>query len=152
VTINSATLAGTGFSLAAQSFPITLTAGQAATLEVEFDPTAAGAAAGQLTIASNSSNGTAVVSLTGTGAALNYEVNLSWTAPSSPSDPIAGYNVYRAASGSTMYQLLNTSVETGVAFVDTTVQAGATYDYYIESVDGMGIASAPSATVAMVIQ
>jgi hypothetical protein len=152
VTINSATLAGTGFSLAAQSFPITLTAGQAATLEVEFDPTAAGAAAGQLTIASNSSNGTAVVSLTGTGAALNYEVNLSWTAPSSPSDPIAGYNVYRAASGSTMYQLLNTSVETGVAFVDTTVQAGATYDYYIESVDETGIRSAPSATVAMVIQ
>jgi hypothetical protein len=45
-----------------------LNPGQAATLSVEFDPTAAGAATGQLTITSNSSaNGTAVISLSGTG-------------------------------------------------------------------------------------
>lgn len=35
------------------------------------------------------------------------EVNLTWDAPSSSPDPVAGYNAYRAQSGSTNYTLLN---------------------------------------------
>jgi hypothetical protein len=70
VTINGATLTGAGFTLPGAAFPNTLSPGQEATLNIEFDPTAMGSAAGQLTIASNSStNGTAVIALTGTGTA-----------------------------------------------------------------------------------
>ncbi len=70
VTISGATLTGAGFALPGAAFPATLSPGQSATLDIEFDPTAAGAATGQLTIASNSStNGTAVIGLSGTGTA-----------------------------------------------------------------------------------
>ena len=68
VTINSAALTGTGFSMSGATFPVTLNPTQSVTLNVQFDPATAGAATGQVTIQSNSStNGTAVISLTGTG-------------------------------------------------------------------------------------
>ena len=71
VTINSATLSGTGFTMSGATLPVTLNPTQSVTLNVQFDPTTAGAATGQLTIQSNSStNGTAVISLTGTGTAV----------------------------------------------------------------------------------
>jgi hypothetical protein len=68
VTISAETLTGAGFSVSGATFPVTLNPKQAVTLTVGFDPTAAGATAGQLTITSNSTtNPTAVVSLSGTG-------------------------------------------------------------------------------------
>jgi hypothetical protein len=145
VTVSAATVAGNGFSLAGATLPMTLAPNQTATLSVEFDPTSAASDTGTLTIASNSSsNASAVVSLTGTGQSTAYEVNLTWTAPSSPSDPVAGYNVYRAPSGSTSYQQINTAVLTQTEYTDTTVQGGQTFDYIVESVDDSGITSAPS--------
>jgi hypothetical protein len=68
VTINSAALTGTGYTMSGATLPVTLNPTQSVTLNVQFDPTAAGAAAGQLTIQSNSStNSTAIVNLSGTG-------------------------------------------------------------------------------------
>jgi hypothetical protein len=68
VTVTAAAVTGTGFAVSGVSFPISLVPGQTALLDVHFDPTAAGAAAGQLTIASNSANNSsAVVALSGTG-------------------------------------------------------------------------------------
>jgi fibronectin type 3 domain-containing protein len=57
---------------------------------------------------------------------------------------VAGYNVYRALSGTTAYQQLNSYADTQVAFEDSTVQAGLTYDYMVESVDASGVESVPS--------
>ncbi len=72
VTINSGTLTGAGFTMSGATFPVTLNPTQSVTLNVQFDPTATGAAAGQLTIQSNSStNSTAVVNLSGTGTAVS---------------------------------------------------------------------------------
>jgi fibronectin type 3 domain-containing protein len=147
VTVSAATLTGTGFTVSGAAFPLALSPNQTATLSVEFDPTAAGAVSGSLTITSNSSTGSStVITLTGTGEATSYEVNLTWDAPSSSSDPVAGYNVYRSPSGGTSYQQLNTTVlpMTPTTYVDTTVQAGQTYDYIVESVDASGVTSAPS--------
>jgi fibronectin type 3 domain-containing protein len=122
------------------------------TLSVEFDPTAAGAATGQLTVTSTSStNGTAVVALTGTGTAASYAVDLSWDAPSSSADPVAGYNIYRAPSGSTTFQLLNSSADSLLTYVDSTVQNGLTYVYMVESVDASGVESIPSNTFDVTI-
>jgi hypothetical protein len=152
VTVNSAVVTGTGFTVSVATFPVTLTPGQMVTLSVEFDPTAAGAATGQLTVTSTSStNGTAVVALTGTGTAASYAVDLSWDAPSSSADPVAGYNIYRAPSGSTTFQLLNSSADSLLTYVDSTVQNGLTYVYMVESVDASGVESIPSNTFDVTI-
>jgi hypothetical protein len=153
VTVNSATVAGTGFSLAAGSnFPATLAAGQAVTLGVQFDPATAGSVTGSLTITSTSSgNGTVAIPLSGTGISSSYAVNLNWDAPSGSTDPVAGYNVYRSPSGTNMYQLVNSSADTQTTFVDASVQTGQSYDYIIESVDDSGTASAPTGPITVTI-
>ena len=70
VTINSATLTGPGFKMSGAQFPATLNAGQEATVNIEFDPTAVGAVTGEVTITSNSStDGATVIDLSGTGTA-----------------------------------------------------------------------------------
>jgi len=153
VTVSSAAVTGTGFSVSGATFPLTLNPNQSATLSVQFDPTAAGAATGQLTITSNSStNPTDVVSLSGTGQAASYEVNLSWNAPSSSSDPVAGYNVYRSPSGSSSYQLMGSVSSNQLAYTDTnSIQNGLAYDYMVESVDASGNESSPSNTATVSI-
>ncbi len=57
VTVNSATITGAGFTVVGSGLPVTLNPLQTATLQVQFLPTAAGAASGQLTISSNSASG-----------------------------------------------------------------------------------------------
>jgi hypothetical protein len=152
VTISSAALTGTGYTMSGATFPVTLNPNLAVTLEVQFDPAATGAAAGQLTIQSNSStNATVLISLSGTGQNVSHRAGLSWEAPGSSADPIAGYNVYRSAGGSSAYQLLGSSVDTQTTYVDSTVQAGLTYEYYVTSVDSSGVQSAPSNQVAATI-
>ena len=70
VTIAGAALTGAGFTVSGPEFPTTLNPGQAAGLNIEFNPSTVGAAAGQVTLASNSSTDpTAVISLSGTGTA-----------------------------------------------------------------------------------
>jgi len=153
VTVGAATLAGTGFTVSGATFPLTLNPSQTATLSVEFDPTAAGAVSGSLTLTSNSCTGSSTaITLTGTGEATSYEVNLTWDAPTTSTDPVAGYNVYRSPSGSTSYQELNTSAITQTSYIDTSAQAGQTYDYIVESVDASGVTSAPSNMASTTIQ
>jgi len=149
VSVSGATVSGSGFTVSGLSVPLTLNPNQTATLSVQFDPTTAGAASGTLTIASNSSTGAATgISLSGTGvngsSSGSDVVDLSWDAPSSSSDPVAGYNVYRSPSGASSYQQLNTSALTGTTYTDSTVQSGQSYDYIVESVDASGVQSAPS--------
>ena len=152
VTVSAAAVTGSGFTVSGGPFPISLKTNQTATLSVQFDPTVAGAATGQLTITSNSSTGSSAgVSLSGTGAAVSYVVNLSWSAPASSPDPVAGYNVYRSPSGVSSFQQLNTPVVTQTTYADTGVQDGQTYDYIVESVDASGVTSSPSNVAAVPI-
>ncbi len=149
VTVSSVTISGTGFSFSGASFPLTLsTTNPTATLSVEFDPTTAGAATGELTVSSNSStNPTAAIALTGTGASgTGYEVQVTWDAPSSSPDPVASYNIYRSPSGSSAYALMGSVSSSGeLEYTDTNnIQDGQTYDYIVESVDASGNESVPS--------
>lgn len=68
VTLNGATLTGSDFTVPSEALPVTLGPGRETTLNLEFDPTTIGPSTGQLTLASNSStDGTAVIGLSGTG-------------------------------------------------------------------------------------
>jgi hypothetical protein len=152
LTVNSVTLAGIGFSLSGPTFPATLATGQTATLGIEFNPTVTGAASGTLTVVSTSStNPTATVPLTGTGIATSYMVNLSWDAPTDSAVPVAGYNIYRAVSGSPTYTLVNPSVDILTSYTDSSVQSGTVYNYEVESVDAAGVASAPTSPISVTV-
>jgi hypothetical protein len=141
--ISSGSVSGTGFSLSGITFPVTLNPTQTATLNVQFAPTSTGAMTGTLTITSNATSGaTASILLSGTGTAPTYDVDLSWNAATG-SDPVAGYNVYRATSGGT-FTLMTSSPTPEPAWVDSTVQAGITYSYEVTSVDTSGVESVPS--------
>jgi hypothetical protein len=152
VTINSASLSGTGFTMSGATFPVTLNPTLAITLDVQFDPATAGAVTGQLTIQSNSStNGTVVINLTGTGEVSAHYVGLSWQAPASSADPVAGYHVYRSTGGSTSYVLLNSSLDILTTYTDNNVVSGTSYDYIVKSVDSTGVESSPSNQAAATI-
>jgi hypothetical protein len=123
---------------------MTIAAGQTATLNVQFDPTAAGADTGQLTIASTATGagGSILIGLSGTG--LPHEVSLSWEAPSNPSVPVTGFNVYRATGGSSSFQRINSSTLSQTSYMDSTPQGGLSYQYYVTSLDAAGAESVPS--------
>jgi hypothetical protein len=149
VTVNSVAVTGSGFSVSPVSLPATLNPGQTINITLTFDPTAVGAATGQLTVTSNSStNSTANVSLSGTGNP--HQVALSWAAPGSSTDPIAGYNVYRAAGSTSSFAVVN-SMNAQTAYTDSNVQSGQSYNYYVTSVGSSGVESAPSNTTTVTV-
>lgn len=145
LTISAAAIKGTGFTMSGLAAPVTLAAGQTATLNVEFDPTAAGADTGSVTLTTNATAGsTSAVGLTGTGeAAAGYHVSLSWDAPSTSSPAVSGYHIYRASGSSGSYQLLNSDT-TATDYSDSSVTTGTTYNYEVMSVDSSGAESKPS--------
>ena len=69
VTISQVGMSGSGFSLSGITAPVTLTAGQSASFNVQFTPAAAGAATGSVTLSSNATNPTLTIPLSGTGVA-----------------------------------------------------------------------------------
>jgi len=151
VTVNSAAISGAGFTIVGGSFPVTLNPTQTLTLQLQFQPTTVAALTGQLSISSNSSSGsTAVVALSGTGTAVAHEVDLSWDAPVSSPDPVAGYNIYRS-TGSGSFVLINSSLDSAVVYVDSTVVSGATYSYEVKSVGASGVESVASNQITLTI-
>jgi fibronectin type 3 domain-containing protein len=149
--VNSAAISGAGFTIVGGSFPVTLNPTQTLTLQLQFQPTTVAALTGQLSISSNSSSGsTAVVALSGTGTAVAHEVDLSWDAPVSSPDPVAGYNIYRS-TGSGSFVLINSSLDSAVVYVDSTVVSGATYSYEVKSVGASGVESVASNQITLTI-
>ncbi len=68
VTLSAATVTGAGFSISGAAFPLFVGEGDAATFQVEFAPTAAGAVTGKLSIVTTVPS-TITISLSGTGVA-----------------------------------------------------------------------------------
>lgn len=146
--ISAVTINGNGFALsAAPALPLSVAPGATYTAEVIFAPAATGNTAGGLFITSNATNAPQTsVAMSGSGiqaAQPTWEVDLTWQAPGSSADPIAGYNVYRAVSGSEAFGQLNAVPVTTTAYVDATVTSG-TWDYLIRSVGKSGAVSGPS--------
>jgi Abnormal spindle-like microcephaly-assoc'd, ASPM-SPD-2-Hydin len=148
VEIDDLSMSGAAFSIVGNTFPISLAADASVTLQVRFTPTASGSTTEPLMITSSlSADPASIAEVTGTGTSgasgVPGKVQLSWVAPNSPNDPIVGYNVYRSGTG-TGYALLNSAIESSTSYVDSGVQSGSVYNYYVVSVDAAGDSSEPS--------
>ena len=132
MTISSASLNNAEFVLSGISLPITLAAGQSTTFTVTFTPQATGATSASLSFASNASNSPTTQTMTGTGTApTQHTVDLTWNAASGA----VGYNIYRGTVSGGPYTMINSSLVTTTAYVDSTVVSGTTYYYVATTVD-----------------
>jgi hypothetical protein len=77
VTISAANMTGTGFATSGLNLPLTLSAGQSSTFNVQFNPKAAGASSGNLSFSSNATNAASSVSISGTGVAAGLTLSVS---------------------------------------------------------------------------
>jgi hypothetical protein len=83
LTVSSIAITGSGFSIVAGIFPVTLDPNQSLTLQVQFNPATAGVATGQLTIISDAVNGrTTNLVLNGSGVDASPRLTASTTSMS----------------------------------------------------------------------
>ena len=154
VTLSGAALSTATVSLssnvASLTVPGSMTIGTGASSGT-FTATAGTVSSSQTVTVTASLNGqikTTTVSLT--PLVVSHSVTLTWIA--STSSNVAGYNVYRgAASGGPYATKVNSSLVTGLGYIDTTVLAGQTYYYVATSVDTSGNESVPSNQATAVI-
>ena len=150
VTIQNISFSNGVFSDSAVSLPATLSPGQTLTVKVIAKPQST-AQTGTLTVTSTANDPTVSLSETAISTTTSHSVSLTWHAPSSSSDPVDSYQVDRAASGSTQYSTIGTTVASSTAFTDNSVTSGHTYVYEVRSVDQSGNTSNPSNTITMTI-
>ena len=152
VTISKVTVSGTGFVLGGSAASVILDPSQTESYTVNFDPKAAGAISGTLTITSNAANSPLNIALSGTGvktSASNHTVALTWERSSTSS--VTGYFVYRGTKPSGPFSQLNSSPESSPTYSDSTVSSGQVYYYYVTAVDSSNIQSADSNEVSVTI-
>jgi len=113
------------------------------TIQVFFTPTALGARSGTMMIFDNTAAGSHSISMSGVGVA-KHNVNLSWTASTSP---VIGYFVYRATQSGGPYTELNPVPQTQTTFVDS-LPGGATYYYVVTAVDANLVESVTTPEIA----
>jgi len=77
LTITQASVTGTGFSTTGLTVPVSINPGQASTFNTQYQPLAAGAASGSITIVSNAATSPSVLALTGTGVTATPILSLS---------------------------------------------------------------------------
>ena len=148
VTVSSATVNSSEFSLSGVTFPFTIAAGKSASFTVKFVPQTSGAASGTLSFKSNATTSTTAESLSGSGTATTqHSVSLSWN----PVSTVSGYNVYRGTLSGGPYSKINTVLDASTNFTDTSVRAGYTYYYVTSAVSGGGVESKYSNQVKAVI-
>jgi hypothetical protein len=130
VTIASATSTSPEFHLSELSLPMTIPAGQTASVSLIFTPQSSGATSGNISFAGDSADTLMVETLTGSGmAGSSHTVRLQWNpAPTK----VKGYNVYRSSTPGGPYQKINPQVNSNPSFVDGSVQGGETY-YYVST-------------------
>jgi len=147
VTVSSASVTDTEFSLSGIAFPVTIAAGQSMPLTLTFVPRASGTAAATLAFSSNASNSSAE-NLTGTGVVPpQHSVDLSWD----PVSAVVGYNVYRGSQAGGPYSKINSVLNASTTFIDSSVQSGQNYYYVTTSVDSTGAQSLNSNEIHEVI-
>jgi Abnormal spindle-like microcephaly-assoc'd, ASPM-SPD-2-Hydin len=136
VRVNSVASSSPEFVVSGISFPVTISAGQSVHYTVNFTPQQSGTASASLSFASSASDSRVSESLTGSGVtAANQYVVLSWNASTSQ---VAGYNVYRSGQPGGPYAKINSGIDKGTTYKDTSVRPGQTYYYVIAAVNSRG--------------
>ena len=150
VTVSAAVSSNSSFTASGLSLPATIAAGQSVSFTVTFSPTTTGTQTATLTFTSNAQTPNTMATLTGTGmAASTHSVALSWNASTSAN--ILGYNVYRAVySGGSCggYSKINSLLNTGTLYTDSTVVSGTSYCYASTAVDASNAESVYSNVVS----
>lgn len=121
LTVSQVAVAGSGFSHETLSLPISLASGQTTDFNVEFNPTAAGAAIGSVTIVSNAPDSPAIIGLSGTGVAATQTLAFSTTSLSFgnvDTGSSSNQNITITNSGNTSVTISQVS-ESGTAFTLT---------------------------------
>ena len=156
VTVSKISLSGAGFTVTGASVPMQLASAQSVNLDLQFSPAASGTSNGTLTVASNASDSSVVVKLSGTEpkstpppSGDSHSVALSWDA--STSSGVAGYNVYRSGSQQGPFSRLNGSLVGELKYTDDSVSGGDTYYYVTTAVDAKGDESPFSNTAKAVV-
>jgi hypothetical protein len=149
VTVSSASFGTSEFTLSGVSFPLTITAGQSASFNVVFTPQSSGSASDSVSYASNASNSPAVEALSGSGTPPpQHNVDLSWSQSTSS---VVGYNIYRGSRSGGPYNKINSVLDAGTSYTDSSVQAGTTYFYVTTAVDGNAMESGFSNQVQAIV-
>jgi hypothetical protein len=149
VTVSSASVNSSEFSVSGLTFPLTIAAGQNKVFTVTFTPQASGAASASASFVSNAANSPTTEALTGTGTPPpQHSVDLSW---SDTTPNLAGYNIYRGSTSGGPYTKVNTALDGSTAYTDASVAAGQTYYYVTTAVDNSNNESAYSNEVQAVI-
>jgi hypothetical protein len=148
VTVSSASLGSSLFSISGISLPVTLSNGQSASFDVLFTPQSGGSVSSTLKFGSTATNSPTAEALGGSGVEPAYSVNLSWNPSTSD---VAGYNVYRSSSLTGAYSKLNPALDAATDFTDNTVASGTTYYYDVTSVSSSGVESSPCTPVKVTV-
>jgi hypothetical protein len=134
VTVSSVNVSNAQFTVSGLTFPVTIPAGQSAQFTVTFTPQSTGAKSGTASFVSDASNSPTVLSVSGTGTQpVQHSVLLSWTASNSPN--VDGYYIYRSNTSGGPYTQLNSSLNPGTSYTDSTVANGSTYYYVTTAVN-----------------
>jgi hypothetical protein len=147
VTISSASNSNAQFAISGISLPVTIPAGQTVGFDVIFSPRQSGTASGTLTFVSNASNSQSGEAVTGSGAAVQHTVALSWVDSTSS---VAGYNVYRGPTVGA-YSRINSSLDPTTEYTDNTLASGSTYYYAATAVNDSGQESGYSTPIKITI-
>jgi hypothetical protein len=149
VSISNVTLSGAGLSASGVSSGLILAAGNSATMNLTYAPSASGILNGSVTVSSNAADSTVIIDLAGTAVQpVTHSVTLSLTPNSSN---VAGYNVYRSSTSNGPYTKLNAPLVTSTTYTDTAVLAKQTYFYVGTAVDTAGNETAYSSQVSATI-
>ena len=149
VTVFSASATGAGFSVIGTTFPFNLAAGANLAVNIQFAPQSGGAATGTVSFTSNATNTPTNVGLSGTGTApVAHSVDLAWTASTST---VSGYNIYRGTLSGGPYTKINSGLQAGTSYTDSSVQSGLNYFYVVTAVDSQGRESVNSNEVTATI-
>ncbi len=139
IPVANVSISGAGFSATGISAGLVLAPGQGRELSVSFAPASAASVSGSVRITTASSPDALVVSLSGTGVPRSsHSVTLTWSASTSN---VAGYRAYRSTARAGPYTPLNLSPNPQLRYVDSSVEAGATYYYVVTAVAADGTES-----------
>ena len=154
VTISQAAVSGSGFSLSGVMNTISLPPGKSQAVQVEFAPKTSGSSTGSLLVASDASNPSLTLGLSGTATAAGPSITTQPANQSTVAGQTATFNVIAAGTGALTYQWSkNGSAISGATSASYTTPATTNSDngasFTVTVNDSVGSVTSNSATLTV---